>query len=155
MTLPLHARLALAFGTFLLAPAGAYLGCYRGEMHRYDAIQAELRVQEGEEAENASRLKALSQRAMAQADPKPLEVPACLDALAALRVEGLAVGERSRDLSGTPGILLSLHGGYRQVEAYLDRVSALPFRTRLASLSLSPVPAGRVLEGEALIEVLP
>lgn len=155
MTLSLHARLALAFGTFLLAPAGAYLGCYRGEMLRYDAIQADLREKDGQEAEDSARLRILSQRAMTQADPKPPEAPACLDALAVLRVKGLTVGERSRDLSGTPGIRLSLRGGYRQVEAYLDQVSALPFRTRLASLSLSPVPAERVLEGEALIEVLP
>ncbi len=155
MILSLQVRLGLVYGTFLLFPAVAYLGCYRGEMLRYDAIQTELSQKEGEEAEKAAKLKMLSQRSMDHVLPKPPEASACLDAVAALRVEGLAVEARSRDLSGTPGIRVSLRGGYRQVEAYLDHVSALPFRTRLGSLSLSPVPAERVLEGEALIEVLP
>ncbi len=155
MSLPLQARLGIAFGSLLLFPAGAYLGCYRGEMLRYDAVQAELRQKEAAEAEKSARLRMLSQRAMAHTAPKPPEASACLDALAALKVEGLAVEERSRDLSATPGIRVSLRGGYRQVGTYLDAASALPFRTRLGSLTLSPVPAERVLEGEAFIEVLP
>lgn len=140
--------LAVRYLVALLLPALALWAFSIPQMGRAKIASTDLQTEGNRLLEASSRIE------RALPPPRPGAAQR-LDAVARLKVPGVAVRELSRTTTGRPSIRLSLRGGYRELVSFLDAAWSLPFPGRATSLALAPAPEEADLEGEATIEVEP